>query len=219
VVVAAVPRPVITWLARLRDLSPRTRQIVGSGVAGLAVLGAFLYWGPVPIGGGPLRDAIGIDEVGLVSRTDPAAITIPLTAGSSGAVIDGVSVATSRRFPAPAVIALHSNRDTPGCPGVWNGWTGADGYYASCAYGGPGTIRSLIGQPIPVSSTVQAPRSIHTWPGIAALIVVAPPEGSVCWTVTSITFRYHVGFKHYTAAFGVDVAGCTTERAVQRLAP
>ena len=86
-----------------------------------------------------------------------------------------------------------------------------------CAYGGPGTIGPLIGQPIPVSSTVQAPRSIQTQPGIGAMIVVAPPQGALCWTITSIAFYYHVGLKHYTAKVAINMAACSTQRAAQRL--
>jgi hypothetical protein len=216
VVVAAVPRPVITWLARLRDLSPRTRQIVGSGVAGLAMLGAFLYWGPVPIGAGPLHINWTIDSEAVVSGTDPSAISVPLDAGSSGAVVDGVAIATTRRYPAPAILAVHSNRDTYGCLGPVP-LTGPDNYYTFCAYGGATTIGPLIGQPIPVSSTVQAPRSIQTQPGIGAMIVLAPPQGTPCWTITSVAVYYHVGLKHYTATARINLAACSTQRAAQLL--
>ena len=126
-------------------------------------------------------------------------------------MIDGVAIATSRRYPAPAIIALHSNRDTQGCLGPAS-LTGPDSYYTLCAYGGPGTIGPLIGQPIPVSSTVQAPRSIQTQPGIGAKIVVAPPQGALCWTITSIAFHYHVGLKHYTATVAINLAACSTQR-------
>lgn len=185
-------------------------------VAGLAAVGAFLFWGPVPIGAGPLHIDWSMDDVALVSGTDPSAITVPLNAGSSGAVVDGIAVATSRRYPAPAIIALHSNRDVEGCGSPFP-LTGPDSYYMKCAYGGAATIGPLIGRPIPVSSTVQAPRSIQTQPGIGAMIVVAPPQGAQCWTITSIAVHYHVGLKHYTATFATDMAACVTQRAAAPL--
>ena len=77
-VVATVLRPGATWLARLRDLPQRTRSIVVSALAGLAAIGAFLVWGPIPIGAGPLHINWTIDAEGVVSGTDPSAITVPL---------------------------------------------------------------------------------------------------------------------------------------------
>lgn len=208
--------PGAAWLDRLRGLTPRTWRIFVSVLAGLAAIGAFLVCGPVPIGSGPLHIDWGMDDVALVSGTDPSAITVPLNAGSSGAAVDGIAIATSRRYPAPAIIALHSNRDVEGCGSPFP-LTGPDSYYVKCAYGGPGTIGPLIGRQIPVSSTVQAPRSIQTQPGIGAMIVVAPPQGAPCWTVTSIAVHYHVGLKHYTATVAVNMVACSTQRAAQRL--
>jgi len=204
-------------LARLRSMSPRARRSCLSAGAALAATAAFLTWGPVPIGAGPLHIDWSMDAVAPVSGTDPSAITVPLNAGSSGAVVDGVAIATSRKYPAPAIIALHSNRDVNGCLSPWSPMTGPAGYYAMCAYGGPGTIGPLIGRPIPVSSTVHAPRSIQTQPGIGAMIVVAPPQGAQCWTITSIAVHYHVGLKHYTATVAVNIAACATQRAAARL--
>jgi hypothetical protein len=204
-------------LGWLREMSPRSQRLATVVLALLAAAGAFLFWGPVPLGAGPLQIMHPPGEVGVVSGTNPAVITIALRAGSSGAVIDGVSLTGGRRYPAPHIIALHSNRDTPGCPGFWSSMTGPAGYYTDCAYGGPTTVGRLIGQPIPVSSTVQAPRSIQTQPGIAAMIVVGPPDGTVCWTVTSIAVYYHVGLKNYTATVGTDLDACVTQRAAQRL--
>lgn len=203
-------------LDRLRELSPRSRRIAAVVLGLLVAAGAFLFWGPVPIGAGPLHIDWSMDDVALVSGTDPSAITVPLNAGSSGAVVDGIAIATSRRYPAPAIIALHSNRDVEGCGSPFP-LTGPDNYYVKCAYGGAGTIGPLIGRPIPVSSTVQAPRSIQTQPGIGAMIVVAPPQDATCWTITSIAVHYHVGLKHYTATVAVNIAACVTQRAAARL--
>jgi hypothetical protein len=210
-------RPGAGKLDRLREMSPRSRRIATVVMGLLAAAGALLFWGPIPLGAGPLQITNPPGEELVVSATNPAAMTVPLRAGSSGAVIDGVSLTGGRRYPAPHIIALHSNRDTPGCLGFWSSMTGPGGYYTQCAYGGPGTIGPLIGRPIPVSSTVQAPRSIQTQPGIGAMIVVAPPQGAQCWTITSIAFHYHVGIKHYTATVATDMAACVTQRAAARL--
>jgi hypothetical protein len=216
--VTLLVRPSAGMLDRLRELSPRARRIVVAVAVVLAAAGAFLVWGPIPIGAGPLQIMNPPGEVVLVSPANPSAITVALEAGSSRAVIDGVALTGSRRYAAPRIIVLHSNRDK-GCEGIWSSMAGPAGYYTQCAYGGPGTIGQLLGRPVPVSSTVQAPRSVATSPGIAAMIVVGPPDGAVCWTVTSIAFYYHVGLKHYTASLATELDGCLTQTAASRLGP
>src|SRR5271166_2632146 len=85
----------------------RWRLVVMAVVGAALVVGAFLAWGPIGLGNGPLYAGVG-DGVGWPdSGGQPVGFIIPIqNSGSTPAVVDGVDLIGGTRFPGPRVLAL-----------------------------------------------------------------------------------------------------------------
>ena len=196
--------------ARFRSLRARFsrhRRIIVPVIGMPLAIGAFLAWGPIGVGPGPIGNGTeSVSTSGPVPRTQPAVFVTPIDAGKSGAVIDAVSVLSDGSYPAPRVISISGDGDQV-CGGVWP-LTGVQNFYNSCDVGGR---VPLIGRAVPVSSTVDVPVLGRTdYPGIGVAVETAPPGKAGCWRVTSVVIRYHVGIRHYTATQHIDIVGCSS---------
>jgi hypothetical protein len=175
------------------------------GILAVLLVGAFLAWGPIGLGSGPLTVNFPSGGQQLNSTGNGQADRswgwfIPSQGESSGAVVDSVSIPRTRRYPGPRVLSLwFVNSRGGGCGGMWP-WSGRNGL-RSCAQG---TLRHLIGQSLPA----------HKQRGVLFLVVrIAPPSSpSGCWVAASIIVHYHVGIRHYTVTSnpGVPFIACKT---------
>jgi hypothetical protein len=192
----------------------RRRRIIVSVAGTLLAIGAFVAWGPIGIGAGPVGSGTSSSSTDTpVPRTQPAVFVTSIDAGKSGAVIDSVSVFSDGSYPAPRVISIKGDRDEV-CGGAWP-LTGVENFYNTCDAGGP---VPLIGRAVPVSSTVDVPTLGRlVYPGIGIAIETAPPGKAGCWLVTSVVIRYHIGIRHYTATHGMSLTACSSASRLNAL--
>ena len=125
----------------------RARRVIIPVAAALGTVGAFLAWGPVGVGPGPIGNRVsGMGFGDPVSRTQPAIFLAPIDAGRSGAVIDSIVVLSDGRYAAPHVISIKGDRSQV-CGGAWP-LRGSQNFYRGCAGGGlvPLLGRSGAGQ-------------------------------------------------------------------------
>jgi hypothetical protein len=172
------------------------RWIAAVAIASLAAA-AFLIWGPIGLGSGPLTvDApSGGQMLGLQDQA--WGMMVPVQAGNSGAVIDQVSVVGGAGYSGPHVLSILEVSDRPGQCGGTFPWVGPESILSTCAVGG---LHRLIGSPLPGDN-----------PGVDMVIKVGPPAGaSGCWTATAIAVHYHVGIRHYTVTSAANFAACKT---------
>jgi hypothetical protein len=163
-------------------------------------VGAFLYWGPIGLGNGPLS----VTWRGAEATADPGpgsvGTVLPISvAGPSTAVVDGVDFVGGTRYPSPSVLAsgmLTISSDcgvavVPARPaGTGRGFT-----LAGCgSYSGP-----LIGH---------AFRPARGSTGVTAAAELAAPQPGTCWAVTKVVVHYHVGSKHFSGIYQFQLAAC-----------
>jgi hypothetical protein len=177
---------------------PRWRRaIIGAAVAVLAA-GAFLLWGPVGLGAGPLY----VGELDSVGGPDPGAaplgLLIPIhNTSHDPAVIDSIRLVGRSRFPGPSVIRREA-WSVANCLGAWPVPAGARSFISKECHGeslGP-LIGHAFGSTKPVS------------PGYGAAFEIGPAQAGSCWVLTDVVVHYHVGAKHYSTTDPDDVAAC-----------
>jgi hypothetical protein len=178
------------WLGRPR------RNLVLAAIGSLAI-GAFLFWGPVGLGNGPLTAAEGGTAGGADSAVRPVGFVIPFrNAADAQAVVDGVDLIGGTRYAAPRLLRLDvltSGR----CGGAWPARQAAHGFvFAGC--GGSDT-GPLIGHAV---------GRVHGFFGFPAAAEVAGPAPGSCWVITKIVVHYHVGIRHYSASDPYQLAVC-----------
>jgi hypothetical protein len=138
---------------------------------------------------------------------------VPIDAGNSGAVIDGVAVVSDGSYPAPHVISIKGDGDQT-CGGAWP-LTGQQNFFAACAAGG---LVPLLGRPVPVSSHVNEPTLGRVdYPGIGIAIEAAAPGPGGCWTAATVVIHYHVGIRHYAATHGIGLTVCWSKSQLAAL--
>jgi hypothetical protein len=171
--------------------------------AAMLVFGAFLLWGPIGLGNGPLNAEVGGITGGSGFGTGRVGFIIPIrNSGRAEAVIDGVDLIGGSRYAAPHLLALEvltSGR----CGGTWPAQQMARGFVLSGCGGlnkGP-----LIGQAI---------RPTHGFFDFPAAAEVAAPHPGTCWVMTKIVVHYHVGIRHYSATDPYELAACSDDRLV-----
>jgi hypothetical protein len=165
-------------------------------IASLAAA-AFVAWGPIGLGSGPLAvSAPGGGQI-LGLRNQAWGIMVPIEAGGSRAVIDRVTVAGGDGYGGPRVLSILEVAGRPGQCGGTFPWNGPESILNTCAIGG---LHRLIGLRLPGDN-----------PGVVMVIKVGPPvSGSSCWTLTAVAVHYHVGIRHYTVTSAADFAACKT---------
>lgn len=180
---------------------------IGAAVVLAAAVGAFLAWGPIGIGPGPLTVAF-VASTGTVPQGHPAVIIVPIeTAASAPALVDSVGLKGGQGYPSPRLLRVLADPDQA-CTGIWWPVTGANSFSQRCARRG---TFPLLGRVVPLARPALAagggPRSAFRTVDVS--IEVAAPGSAGCWDVTAVVIRYHVGSRHYTATAGESLSGCT----------
>lgn len=187
-----------------RSRRARSRRVILPFAAVLLVVGAFLLWGPIGLGSGPLSVQMGSTVGGVDEGDGPVGFLIPLyNSGDKPAVVDGVDLVGGTHYPAPRLLGLDVLTDAT-CGGSWP--ARAEGS-AFTMVGCGGRIRgALIGRDI---------GNTHgNWHGVpAAAEASAPPRGG-CWVMTEVIIHYHVGIRHYSATDLYEQAVCTKDAQV-----
>jgi hypothetical protein len=186
-------------LAAMTDRSPsargrRRRGIVIPVVAALLAIGAFLLWGPIGLGNGPLSVEVhGAEGWPDFSQT-PVGFTIPIfNSGRGLAVIDAVDTVGGTSYAAPRELGF-AVLSSDNCPGAQS--ARADGRAFVMAGCGGRDRGPLIGYGIAAGRFIPA-----------AAAMTAPRSGT-CWVMTKIVVRYHVGIRHYAASYPYALAAC-----------
>lgn len=189
------------------------RILLGAAILAAAV-GAFLAWGPIGLGNGPLSVGGGANY-GADPSLAPLAVLDPVDAGDTGAVIDSVAL-VGGGYPAPRLTAIRAAPNTA-CSGPMP-IRGDESLLGSCFK--PGDLHALLGRPIPRQSALIGPPAPGLMePGIAMILEVTPPGPRGCWEITALVIHYHVGIRHYTQTASKEVVICRTEAQVKLVAP
>jgi hypothetical protein len=182
----------------------RRWPVITSVIAALPVIGAFLMWGPIGLGNGPLSAGDGYFTQGWPNSTEgPVAITIPIeNSGTDRPVIDAVEFLSSTRYAAPRVLALGVATWTPRCPSVGPARPAGHGFVLpGCGNRDRGP---LIGHTVGARSQ-----------GLLGAAEIASPRPGSCWAMTKIVVRYHVGIRHYTATDPNQLSVCAQDASAQ----
>lgn len=179
------------WLRRMR-------RVIILAAAGLLFTGAFLLWGPIGLGSGPLSTGLNYGQ-GSVHAGGPVGLAIPiLNSGSSPAVVDGLDLIGGTSYPGPHLLGLEAlTSDT--CMGIWPARQAAGGFLlVGCASArGPSPL---------VGHTVGPTRPVSR--GFPAAAEIAAPGPGTCWVMTKVVVHYHVGIRHYSATEPAQIAVC-----------
>jgi hypothetical protein len=169
-------------------------------VAVLAVA-AFLLWGPIGLGNGPLHAGRPGAEGWADSADAPVAVPLPIYySGHDPAVIDGFAVFGGAGYPGPHLIAVEALAIQATCSGLGPAAPAAKGFVE------PGCGGRVLG-PL-IGSSFAAHHALS--PSVEAVAEFAAPRLGTCWTVTKIVVHYHVGIRHFTATGAVGDAVCAT---------
>jgi hypothetical protein len=196
---------------RLTDVSlrgrwNRIRGLIIPAVVALLAVGAFLLWGPVGLGNGPLSARVRGAAAWTDSAGSPALVPLPIYySGHRDAVIDGVVLIGGTQFLVPHVLALEVLATSATCAGA--GPRPARRTSRGFAEAGcPGTaLGPLIGRSFGSGHVLSVDRT-------AAAEIPAPPPGT-CWVTTKIVVHYHVGIRHFSASGPFEEAVCNTRDA------
>jgi len=184
----------------LRGRWDRWRRVVVPAALALLAVGAFLLWGPVGLGDGP----VSVTSSGAEGWTDSAGgpVLAPLPIYYSGhpeAVIDGVQLIGGTRYPAPHVLVLEVLATSGSCAGLGPARRTSHGFAeVGCAGTAAGP---LIGRSFGAGHVLSVDSA-------ATAEIQAPPPGS-CWVTTKIVVHYHIGIKHFSASGHFAEAVCT----------
>jgi 4-amino-4-deoxy-L-arabinose transferase-like glycosyltransferase len=194
----------VTQVARSADVLPPSRRrrwlrIVIAALSTLLAAGAFLQWGPIGLGNGPLEVFVPFGDGWIDQIQQPVGFILPMyNSGSSPAVVDSVQLIGGTRYPAPRILAL-AVVTSARCGGTWPAKDNGHGFVmVGCGGQNRGP---LIGRS--VGPTTQR----NTWGFPAAAMAAAPPPGA-CWVLTKVVVHYHVGWRHYTATDWYQLSVC-----------
>jgi hypothetical protein len=175
----------------------RHRRLLTAIIVALLVIGAFLVWGPVGLGSGPLRMGIygaGSDEV---SSRSTVAVVAPIRTGGSALVIDSIHLLGNGSYPAPHVLATEAMTYT-NCGSLFTARTTASGFVLTDGCGGR-PLGPLYGRAIGNENSAD----------VMAAFEIRPPRSGSCWLMTRIVAHYHVGIRHYEVTDPYVMAACT----------
>jgi len=175
----------------------RRRRVIILAAAGLLATGAFLLWGPIGLGNGPLSTGLGYGS-GAVHPGGPVGFVIPIyNSGDSSAVVDGLDLISGTSYPSPHVLGLEV-LTAGACLGTWPARQAARGFVlAGC---GGADAGSLIGHAVGPTHPVSL--------GFPAAAEIAAPRPGTCWVMTKVVVHYHVGIRHYSATGPSGLAVC-----------
>jgi hypothetical protein len=183
----------------LRARWRRRRRVLIPVIAALLALGAFLEWGPIGLGSGPLGgmgDSTGISWGPVPSRV-PVAIASPIYSGNSSVVIDEIQLLGISRYPAPHVLAVEAMSYTDCGVDPVPVRTTAAGFVLTQGCGGR-PLGRLYGRAVGNQNA----------PAVLAAFKLSPLRPGACWLMTRIVTHYHVGIRHYVASDPWVLAVC-----------
>jgi hypothetical protein len=182
----------------------RRKRIIIPVVIALLAIGAFLQWGPVGLGNGPL--VMGGDGGSTMSQPRPVPFAdLILYSGSGGATIDGIALVNHTTYPTPRLVATelvlaNMTQCTFGPAGK-----AAQGFgVAGC--GGSRYVSPLIGRQL----AAQPATSVMSY---AAGLEMSPPKSGGCWVLTGLVVHYHIGIRHYSATEALSTVVCAGKNA------
>jgi hypothetical protein len=182
-----------------------SRRHIIAMVAGLLLVGAFLIWGPIGLGNGPLGVPSMGGRIGLAATQPTAYIATLVNTGGSAAVIDGVAVTTAAGYPQPRVLTVRVARHSD----------------YGCVYTLMSSLAGCARPPFAAATGFATPPHANTMPGKrggpALVIEIAAPPAARCAVLTGIVLRYHVGVRHYTATVPQGFVWACGEHAEQPL--
>jgi hypothetical protein len=200
-------------LNEMTDLSLRARFLrhwrpIAAIAAAVVVIGAFLLWGPIGIGNGPLNMGTGIGQGGtLLHGEQRVAFAIPVqNHGHAAAVVDSVQFKAGPGFPSPQLPSLWAISFSH-CGGAW----------PVPARPGPPRLQQGCGRAL-------GPLIGHSFGydylGDMGLAEASVPSPTGCWVITAVVVHYHVGIRHYAATdpFGFSFCGARASSALQQAA-
>jgi hypothetical protein len=189
--------------ASVRAWYRRRSRVIILAAAGLLAAGAFLLWGPIGLGNGPLSTGLGYGE-GWAHAGGPVGLVIPIyNSGNSPAVVDGLDLISGTSYPDPHVLRLEV-LTSGACIGTWPTRQAAGGFVLVGCGGtdaGP-LIGHAVGPTRPVSR------------GFPAAAEIAAPRPGTCWVMTKVVVHYHVGIRHYSATEPAKIAVCANQAQV-----
>jgi hypothetical protein len=187
--------------ARARGRRRWRRALIAGGgglVAAAAAAGAFLAWGPVGLGAGPLAVA-SVSAQGTIPADGRTVLVIPVgAAAGTPAVIDSVRIGGAGKYGAPGLFGV-AGTASQDCAGIWAPASGPGGFARHCA---PGGTIAVTGHLLPARGGAR---------GTDLALVVGPPGKSGCWAVSRVIIRYHVGRRHYTVTGAESLFACTSQ--------
>lgn len=182
----------------------RQRRVIILVAVGLVAIGAFLLWGPVGLGNGPLSAAVYATQDAVNSGPGPVGFVIPIhNSGDSSAVVDGLDLIGGTSYPGPHVLGLEV-LTSGNCGAVWPARQAAGGFVlVGCGGTNAGPlVGHAFGPTPPVGS------------GFPAAAEAAAPRPGTCWVVTKVVVHYHVGIRHYSASDPYRLAVCADSAQV-----
>ncbi|HEY2640867.1 MAG TPA: hypothetical protein VGI66_13420, partial [Streptosporangiaceae bacterium] len=157
----------------------------------LLAVGAFLLWGPIGIGNGPLSMGLWGGQSNDDQGMGPVGTIIPIfNRGDSSAVIDAVQLVNATNYPAPHLIALELLTSGK-CGGAWPARATGHGFVI---VGCGGTDAG------PVVGHAFAPTHGIVF-GYPATAFLGAPKPGGCWVLTGVIVHYHVGIRHYVGTY------------------
>jgi len=165
----------------------RHRRNFIAALAVVVAVGAFLFWGPIGLGNGPLG-VPSIDGRFGWSTTQPTDYVATLVnAGGSTAVIDHVTVISADGYDPVRVLSVRvASHSQFGCVST------LPSGLAGCAK--PPLMTAAGFAVLPKANTAPGHRG-----GPALVVEIAGPPSGRCVVLTAIVVHYHVSIRHYTA--------------------
>jgi hypothetical protein len=184
----------------------RQRRIIIPVVVAVLAVGAFLKWGPIGLGNGPLLVGGGGGN-GTVSEPNPAPIAdmIPIAYSGSGPItIDGITLVNRTNYPSPHLVAVElALADLTRCM-FGTAHAAAHGFVVSLC-GKSKYVGPLIGQAVGQATNASL--------DYAAGLEMGAPKLGGCWVMSDVVVHYHVGFRHYSAAEPDGMVVCAGKNA------
>jgi hypothetical protein len=183
--------------ALVRTWHGRKRRVIIFVAAAFLAVGAFLFWGPIGLGNGPLSTGVayGASEAHAGS---PVGLFIAIyNSGDSSAVVDGLDLISGTSYPGPHVLGLEA-LTSGACIAFWP-VRQVDRGFALVGCGGA-DAGPLVGHAVVPTRQVS--------PGFPSAVELAAPRPGTCWIITKVVVHYHIGIRRYTDTEPTNLAVC-----------
>jgi hypothetical protein len=164
----------------------RRRNAVAT-LAALVLVGAFLYFGPIGLGNGPLGLPSMDGRIGWFTTQPTDYVATLVNAGGSTAMIDRVTVASADGYAPVRILSVRV----------------ASHSQFGCIYAMPSGLSGCARPPFMAAAGFAVVPHANTKPGNrggpALVVEIAGPPAGRCVALTAIVVHYHIGIRHYTA--------------------